>query len=1088
MTFKTSVSAYALAMALASTAYAGSVAAQNKGPLQASVAEADTRTFEIEEQAVETALQRFAEQSGFQMAWLANDASMLNAKAVKGDYTPSAAMQILLDGTGLEFRQIDEKTIAVLTRSAQKDSQNGQDERWTRLASASGARMAGMAQATGAGQPQGAGAAQADQQMIEEVVVTGSRIRRSGTATPIPVTMLDARAIALSGDARLADTLNNLPAIGATQTLANSNDNPQEAGTNFLNLRRLGIDRTLVLVNGRRHVGSRPGTTAVDVNTIPTAMVERVEVITGGASAVYGADAVSGVVNLIMRDDFQGLKLDGQVGITDEGDGESYQLSLTAGTNFDDGRGNIYFNTSYDKTRSINALDRGYASQNLRFASNPANGGPNDGVPDQILFENTGFIGTPAGGRVVAPDTLGLFEADGGPFTFDQNGNLISQTLGQLPEPFLSQGGDFVDLSAFDLLQVPIERLIVSTGMHYDLHEKVTLFANAKYAQSESATAGQPTFTLPTFSPIFLTADNPFIPQELSTILANNGADGFFVSRTNVDQGQRRSRSDRDTIQLEIGFEGDINPNLDYTVHYQYGRSDNTTEFQNEQILSRFNQQLDAVRDAGGNIVCRDQSNGCVPLNVLGPNAATADALAFSHVDFLTEGRLTQQVVNATITGDTAGFIDLPAGALGFALGTEYRKESAETEEGFLRNSGDVFPGGPIEDVAGSFDVWEAFGEISVPVLRGVPFAEEVNLEAAVRFADYSTIGSATTWKVGGDWAPISDIRFRAVVSQAVRAPNIGELFAPTRLANVFLEDPCDSSNLQAGAPSRAANCAALGLPADFISNAGAVTTRVLTGGNENLKEETADTLTFGAVLTPRMIPGFSLTVDYWNIEIDDAVNSFPVQAVANNCVDAESIDNPFCESITRRADGNFESISSQLINVASLEAAGIDIEAKYFMDLGAVTNNAVPGTLDLNLVATYLDKLNFFAQEGQAVPDREAGELGDPEWTVNLRGTYELGDLTFSLFQRFISSQRLDLAESPEFRDPNSTGSEWYTDLQVRYRLADLTEVYFGVDNVFDNAPPPLARVPETRSFGDDAVVFDQIGRFFYAGVTVQF
>ncbi|GER03356.1 hypothetical protein JCM17846_10380 [Iodidimonas nitroreducens] len=436
MTFKTSVSAYALAMALASTAYVGSVAAQDKGPLQASAVEADTRTFEIEEQAVETALQRFAEQSGFQMAWLANDASMLNAKAVKGDYTPSAAMQILLDGTGLEFRQIDEKTIAVLTRSAQKDSQNGQDERWTRLASASGARMAGMAQATGAGQPQGAGAAQADQQMIEEVVVTGSRIRRSGTATPIPVTMLDARAIALNGDARLADTLNNLPAIGATQTLANSNDNPQEAGANFLNLRRLGIDRTLVLVNGRRHVGSRPGTTAVDVNTIPTAMVERVEVITGGASAVYGADAVSGVVNLIMRDDFQGLKLDGQVGITDEGDGESYQLSLTAGTNFDDGRGNVYFNTSYDKTRSIDALDRGYASQNLRFASNPANSGPNDGVPDQILFENTGFIGTPGGGRVVAPDTLGLFEADGGPFTFDQNGNLISQDLGNCPNPF----------------------------------------------------------------------------------------------------------------------------------------------------------------------------------------------------------------------------------------------------------------------------------------------------------------------------------------------------------------------------------------------------------------------------------------------------------------------------------------------------------------------------------------------------------------------------------------------------------------------------------------------------------------------------
>ncbi|WP_188873307.1 TonB-dependent receptor [Iodidimonas muriae] len=1051
----------------------------------ADVAPAQSQHFEIDVQPVESALRHFAQQSGFQLAWLARETADMEARAVKGHYVPEDAIRLLLEGTGLDFRQVDEKTIAILTKSAAREDSGIVGQGLTKLASSGPVSSLGQAQAVPS---VGASPGEQSAALIEEVVVTGSRIRRSGTSTPIPVTVLDARKIALSGDARLADTLNELPAIGATQTLANSNDDPQEAGTNFLNLRRLGIDRTLVLVNGRRHVGSRPGTTAVDVNTIPTSMVERVEVITGGASAVYGADAVSGVVNLIMRDDFEGLKLDGQMGITDEGDGESYQLSLTAGANFADNRGNVFFNTSWDKTKRVNATDRGYASENFRFATNPANTGPDDGIPDQILFDNTGFIGTPGGGQVVGPDGADLFVAAGGPFTFDANGNLISQDLGALPESFLSQGGDFVDLSRFDLLQVPIERLIVSGGMHYDLHDKVTLFANAKYAQSESATAGQPTFSLPSFSPIFILADNPFVPQDLNNILADNGAEGFFVSRTNVDQGQRRSRSDRDTVQLEVGLKGDITSNLDYTVHYQYGRSDNSTEFMNEQVLSRFNQQLDAVRDADGNIVCRDPSGGCVPLNVLGPNAATADALAFSHVDFITEGRLTQQVVNATITGDSAGFMYLPAGPLGFALGTEYRRESTATEEGFLRNSGDVFPGGVIEDTVGNFDVWELFGEISIPVLRGVPFAEEVNIEAAVRYADYSTIGSATTWKVGGDWAPVRDLRFRAVVSQAVRAPNIGELFAPTRLENPFLEDPCDVSNINSGSPNRAANCAALGLSPDFISNAGAVTTRVLTGGNPDLKEETADTLTVGAVITPRMVPGFSLTVDYWDIEIDDAVNSFPVQAVANNCVDADSINNPFCESIVRRSDGNFDSISSQLINVASLKAAGIDIEASYFLDLGMVTGDAVPGGLDLNLVATYLDKLDFFAQEGQAEPDREAGELGDPDWTVNLRATYELGDLTVSLYERFISSQRFDLAENPDFRDPNSTGSEWYTDLQIRYRLLEQTEIYVGVDNLFDNAPPILARVPETRSFGNDAVVYDQIGRFFYAGVTVQF
>lgn len=1037
--------------------------------------------FEIEAQPVASALQRFAEQSGFQLAWLATDVSDIRAHEVKGSFTPQDAIQRLLDGTGLDYRQVDEKTIAVLTRSARIEG--GFDDRptGTNVASSGAVPALALAQQTAP-----AVAEQVAERPTEEVIVTGSRIRRTGTTTPVPVTMLDQRKLTLSGDTRLADTLNELPAIGATQTPANTNANPQEAGTNFLNLRRLGIDRTLVLVNGRRHVGSRPGTTAVDINTIPTSMVERVEVITGGASAIYGADAVSGVVNLILRDDFDGVKLDGQAGTTDEGDGESYQFSLTAGTNFAGDSGNVYFNATWDKSRRVSATERGYASENIRFATNPANTGPDDGIPDQILFDDTGFIGTPAGGQVVGPDGIDLFTDAGGPFTFDANGNLVPQDLGALPESFLSQGGDFVDLSRFDLLQVPIERLIVSGGMHYDLQEHVTLFANAKYAQTKSATAGQPTFSLPTFSPIFIQAGNPFVPQELRDILAANDADGFFVSRTNVDQGQRRSRSDRDTVQLEFGIKGDLTPNLAYSVHYQYGRSDNTTEFINEQVPSRYNQQLDAVLDAGGNIVCRDPTGGCVPLNVLGPTAATAEALAFSHTDFVTDGRLTQKIANATVTGDTGAFFNLPAGPVGFAVGGEYRDESAATEEGFLRNAGDVFPGGVIEDIAGTFDVWEAFGEVSVPVLRGAPFAEEVNIEGAVRFADYSTIGSATTWKVGGDWAPTRDVRFRAVVSEAVRAPNIGELFAPTRLENLFLEDPCDSTNLQAGSPNRPANCAALGLPADFTSNAGAVTTRVLTGGNPDLQEETADTLTFGAVITPRFLPGLSLTIDYWDIEIDDAVNSFPVQAVVNNCVDGESIDNPFCDNIVRRPDGNFESISSQLINVASLEASGIDFEANYLLDLDSAAG--IPGLLDLNLVATWLDKLDFFAQEGQAVPDSEAGELGDAEWNANFRATYEIGKLTVSLYERFISSQRLDLGESPEFRSPNSTGDEWYTDLQVRYGLFENTEIYVGVDNLFDNAPPPLARVPETRSFGTDAVVFEQIGRFLYGGLTMQF
>ncbi len=929
--------------------------------------------------------------------------------------------------------------------------------------------------------------------VIEEVVVTGSRIARTGTMTPTPVTILDGEELALNGDVRLAETLNELPSIRPTQTTGNVNttDDAQEAGTNFLNLRGLGIDRTLVLINGRRHVGSRTGSAAVDINTIPSELVDRVEVITGGASAVYGADAVSGVVNIITKDRFEGLSISSQAGIADAGDGEQYQIAITGGSNLADDAGNVWFNATWDRSRRAEARERGYASRNIRFAPNPNDTGPNDGIPDQVLFDNTGFIGTPAGGQVVGPNGE-LFRAQGGPFTFDAAGNLVSQDEGTLVLPFLSQGGDFVDLSQFDLLAVPVERTIVAGGLNFDVTDRITFFADGKVAQTESETDGQPTFNLgfdasATGIPgAFIQADNPFVPQSLRDILAAEGAPGFFVGRTNVDHGGRQSRSDRDTTQLYVGFEGDITDNMDFSLHYQWGRTDNTTEFINERINSRFLQQIDAVTDAGGNIVCRDASGGCVPLNLLGPTAATAEAVAFSHVDFVTEGRLTQQVVNGTITGDTGRALELPGGSVGYAFGFEYRDEESVTEEGFLRNTGALFATAPVADTAGGFDVWEGFAEAAFPLLQGVTFAEELNLEAAVRFADYSTIGDATTWKVGGDWMPVNDVRFRVTVSEAVRAPNIGELFAAVEQSNLFISDPCDADFVNSGSPNRPDNCSALGLAPDFQSNSEAFTRAVFSGGNPDLEEETADTFTAGFVLTPGFLEGFTLTVDYWDIEIEDAINSFPAQAVVNGCVDSGSIDNPLCDSVSRGANGNIETVSSQLINIASFEASGIDFEARYLWEIGRST--PIPGIVDFGLTGTWLDELDFFAQEGQGEPDREAGELGDPELQFNLRATWQYDRWTVSVYERFLSSQDFDLAESGELRSPNDTGTQWYTDLQVRYGFNEAVEVYGGINNAFDREPPDLALVPETRAFGDDAILYDQLGRYFYAGLRIDF
>jgi len=927
---------------------------------------------------------------------------------------------------------------------------------------------------------------------IEEIVVTGSRIGRSTTTTPIPVTTLDAEAIALDGENRVADIVNELPSLRTTQTPANSNFSEQEAGTNFLDLRGLGIDRTLVLIDGRRQVGGRPGSAALDTNTIPTALVERVEIITGGASAVYGADAVSGVVNFIMRDDFEGLQLDVQSGIADEGDGETYQASITAGTNFEDDRGNVYLNFTFDDTKDVVGIDRDYANQRIRFATNPANTGPNDGIPDNILFEGTGFISTPPSGRVQFPDGSGgvtLREDLGGPFTFDDTGNLVPQDLGTLVEPFLSIGGnDAGNLSVNGLLRVPVERTLITSGVTYALHDKVKFFAKGKYAQSIAETAQQTSFSLPGLEPIFIQSENPFVPDTLESILDDQGLDGFFVSRTNRDHGKRRSKSDRDTLQLYVGVEGYFNSNIDYTAHYQYGRTDITTEFINRQVPSRFQQALDVIEDpVTGEPVCRDPSGGCVPINVLGPNAATEEALAFALTDYNTTGELEQEVFNATVTGDSRGLFATPGGPLGFAAGVEYREERTETEEGFLRNTGDVFNSPPLDDTKGSFDVWEVFAEVNLPLLAGVPFAESVNLDGAVRYGDYSTVGGTTAWKIGGDWAPSSDVRFRFTLSTAVRAPNIGELFAPSGVDNLFIIDPCDSENLDAGAPTRADNCAAFGLSPDFQSQSLNRTNTVITGGNPDLSEEEADTITAGIVLTPGFLPNFSLAVDYWDIEIEDAINSFPAQAIVNNCFDAAGIDNPFCNLVTRQDNGQFDEIQSTLINVATFEASGIDFEASYFVDLASATDERVPGTADFRIVGTYLDELTFFGQEG-GIGDEEAGELGDPEFAFNLRATYRLGAFTFSLEERFQGSQEFDLAEPGEVRDPNDTDAEWYTDIQLRWAFNEEASVFLGIDNLFDNAPPRLARIPEIRSFTGDSISYDQIGRFVRAGASIRF
>ncbi|MEX0707227.1 MAG: TonB-dependent receptor [Woeseia sp.] len=1030
----------------------------------------------IKAQPLADALNSFAEQSGLQLAYLSHVTDDIDSPGTDGPLPPEAALEQLLHGTGLEYKFINAETVVIRQREKSSTPQEpGEDP------------------AESTRPPDGGGARDRKRRedrrpTLEEVIVTGSRIERSGYVTPTPTTVVSGEALRHGGNTRVAAFLTDMPAIGATHTAENSNDDPAESGVGLLDLRRLGIERTLVLVNGRRHVGSRPGTSAIDVNTIPASLVDRIEIITGGASAVYGADAVSGVVNIILDDDIDGLHLRLHGGSSTKGDGAILAASLTAGSDFHDDAGHLYVDLSYDNSGSIDAIDRDHASQSLRFVPNPDSALPNDGISDNVLRANTRFNGTPAGGLPVI-DTAGT-PLPGGPFTFDSGGRLVPYDPGMViaGAPALSIGGDGIFLAPFDRLQVPLERLILSGGLRYDLNRHATLFADGKHARAVSETAGQPTFSLTTFVPLFITADNAFIKPDLAAILAGDPDDaaddipGFFFPRTHVDLGRRLSDSERDTSQLLLGIRGNLKPDWRFEVALQHGRTTNITRLQNNLVDDRLMQAVDAVRDADGRIVCRDPANGCAPLNLLGTGLLSDAAREFVLADIITRGVLEQTIANATVTGQV---IELPAGPVGIAAGIEYRKESSETTEGDLRNEGRIFPGGRIENVAGSFDVSEIYGEIVVPLLAGRRFVHASSVEAAVRVANYSTIGTTTTWRFGGDWSPVDGIRLSGMAARAVRAPNIGELFSPAQLQNRFLVDPCDEGSLDAGSPFRRTNCAALGLPPDFQSTAGAITTRVFSGGNAMLSEEEARTVNFGLVVAPPGMPELSVTLDYWNIEITDAVNAFPVQSLVNNCVDLPTISNPFCSFIERDANGQFLAIESSLINIAAQRASGVDFEVGYELPLYRI-DERWPGSLHIGAIATYLDALEFQPLAGPET-DREAGELGDPRLAGNLRLTYRNRNLTAVLYQRLLGNQAFDRAEPDETRHPGATGTQHYTDLSVRYDFAGRYSIFAGVNNVFDRAPPDIARVPEARAFGEDVALYDAVGRYLYAGVTVR-
>jgi iron complex outermembrane receptor protein len=942
-----------------------------------------------------------------------------------------------------------------------------------------------------------------------DVVVTGSRIRRPDFDTPSPVISLGSATIQQSGITNLTDFLTGFPALQGSSTSADNSGSGAgigATGLNLLNLRNLGTERTLVLVDGRRHVASLPGSQAIDINTIPIELVDRVDVLTGGTSAIYGADAVTGVVNFVLKKNYEGLTARAQAGITDKGDAGKRFISVTAGKNFAEGRGNIALAYEYGEESRLQARDRSRltGSNLVGFYRNPADpefqagytGGASNGIPDRIPTRDVRYNDTAREGGI---DVTG----DGAPdYIVNAAGQLVPFDIGTVIQPGYSTGGNATRVADYQNDLLPdIKRHVVNVLGHFDVSSALSLFFEGKYANNKSYSLGQPSFDYY----LQVTPDNPYLPAALV------GDEPVLVTRDNFDIGQRGERIKRETFRSVIGARGDINDHANYEVSYVFGQSNITSNYINDVYDDRFLAAIDAVRDpASGQVTCRvnvdptalpdqpytDRYTGapatfkpgeCVPFNLFGENAASQAAFDFVRANTQDRSRIRQQVVSAQLSGDFGQLFRLPGGPVGFALGGEYRKEQSRFIPDPIAAQGLTFTNALGRD-EGSYDVKEVFAELNAPLARDLPFLHRLELGAAVRLSDYSTIGNTTAWQVNGSWAPVRDLTFNGTYSKAVRAPNIGELFGAQSQTFAFITDPCDRAEIQNGTQYRAANCRTLltGLgvtdPASYVDDRSA-NIPGFSGGNPNLSEEEATTWTAGAVFQPRFLSGLTLRADWYDIKLKNAINTVTPGQVAQLCVDQATLDNPFCGLITRTRTesntasvGNITSFSVAPQNVARFATSGLDVNFNYRLDAGSL------GRFNLRVIGNYLNKLEFFGTPGADVTNSR-GEQFAPKYTVNTDLTWQLGKVTLnyglSWFDKTLRYTNQTVAGNPDIVAPEYLYLKelWQHDIYASFDATDRFQVFGGINNVFGQKP----------EIGTDRYPVSSIGRYIFVGARVK-
>lgn len=938
---------------------------------------------------------------------------------------------------------------------------------------------------------------------VEEIVVTGSRIARPDLTSASPIATVGDKELKQSGVVNTENLLNTLPQAvpGITSTVNNGSN-----GTATVNLRGLGSNRTLVLVDGKRQTPTTQSGT-VDINLIPPALIKRIEVVSGGGAAVYGSDAVSGVVNFMLKQDFEGMEFSAGYSETDKGEAPIYSADLTIGANFADRKGNVVLSLGYNKREALTQGKRG-GMLSTAWGDNATKTGF---VPSGSGSNEQGRINPFVAGKFINLTGLGRAPTAADSALFLPDGNIR----------LYNDATDTYNFAPINYVQTPQERFSVTSLAHYEIKPGLQVYAKGNFVNSQVVTQLAPT-PVGTRTFRFTLDNNPFLTDAAKQALNGLGSttaytipassswtagtftdvdsdgDGLFdtvtgsFNRRLTEVGPRVSKFNFFGYQMQLGIKGDIEAiNGGFDVYYQYGNTHGSNSLLGDTSLARIQQALLLNSTGTG---CADPSGGCVPINLFGQGNISKAAADFIKTRINSSQDYEQQYGGFSINGDSANMFSLPAGPIGFAIGGEYRAE----EFAFLPSqdlaTGNLTGFNASPPVSGRFDVYEGYAELLVPLLKDLPLIKSLDLELAGRTSDYTgQPHPVKTYKVAGTWKVYDDLMLRASYNKAIRAPSIGELYSPQSNGFPTATDPCSSR----GAPNAAVRqaCINSGVAANLVGLINAnQQTQTLSGGNPNLRPEQAKTFTTGFAYTPSWLPGFSVTADYFDIKINDTIDSFGssasnVLAVCYGSVVNGNPNSPYCQSIIRLANGSIDYISLTNQNIATLKTKGLDIGVAYRTTL---ENLGLPDWGSLAFRSLYTNTWEwtkipdaisapikcadkFGARCGTAIPRHKLRSTMN--WTMNQFGVNvvwsHLDDVTDDNPSSVFTVERI--------------GAKNYWDLSADWNVNDNVAFTAGVRNLTQESYPILGGNASPSNSGYPAV-YDVLGRVFFINARLRY